>query len=964
MRRLTLLYVLLSTCFLLLHLTACASPSPVDTASNAATNPVAWASSGSTPSCSTPQTGCPCGDDGALVACGEVHGTTAAGTPNCEYGYRRCESGAWSACAQLQNITPLTIQGLNVSPPVEVSGDAGCSGDPCDPYCESFPPSALPDGGVTVPLPEAGSGQTALQILADAGIALDAGIYHTMIPGQLAFDPVNTTTTLSPVDVYFLFNSTSEMYPAFSQLETQIPSVVNSIESAIPNTAFGLGRFTNYASWPYADQQSANTVYANLLPVTTDTNAVANAFNGVGSGSFPDKPYVVAQSSGVALYDMALNQDLGSWAAFPIWYPGTVDPNDYWYAVDKYWGRSAQAEWFGNFYQSQPCAAGTVGAPCFRSNAFHLVLLIQDSPMMNGPAGSFPYYQFMPRYFPTVSWADYTTENSWYWWDVDAPLQGGTASAPQQVISIPAASVGQSQTWMGSAYNNASNYRITQTTAYDPSATMKCTWNGQDLGTGPDAEFDFTVAAGAPQRFWFDTVGSAYDTILYVIDQSSGLLMACSDDNFAWLSAGGIGVPGEEIAQYNSAVVGTLPPGNYRLVLDSNPTQAQFPTDVNPLFYAGYQLNLWPDHTDPMESGPGTPTNHSAEASTPGYAQMLNALATPGINAKVGGIDMSGSTCGQSVTAWENQFTRWSLEGLAEDTGAVANGQPIVVSVRQDGTPGPVSGSNPGCPSASNLGAVVSNAIAQLTNNEAQPITAVAVDFDDATDYDGPPGGPLLLTPYNVDDATFVQSIVAQPVPGCTGPSANGYASCLPGAQPTFQITFALPTQPVAVTQSTVDQIFYFKIYIYGQNQATPLTTTPVVIVVPALPPATTVDVYQDYSASCPSGMAPQWGIFNWNSVTPSDSSIAFSAAFAPNCGNGTGGIAQVADITPAFTSARASPNSQVGAFDLGAYAKTLGVPGSDACARIHAQLSTSSDGTQAPTLDSIALQVDCVPSE
>ena len=106
--------------------------------------------------------------------------------------------------------------------------------------------------------------------------------------------------------------------------------------------------------------------------------------------------------------------------------------------------------------------------------------------------------------------------------------------------------------------------------------------------------------------------------------------MACSDDNFAWLSAGGIGVPGEEIAQYNSAVVGSLPPGSYRLVLDSNPTQSQCPTDVNPLYYASYQLNMWPDRTDPMESGPSNnPQMHTAEASTPGYQQMLNALATP-----------------------------------------------------------------------------------------------------------------------------------------------------------------------------------------------------------------------------------------------------------------------------------------------------------------------------------------------
>ncbi len=968
MRRLAL-FALAAGCAILAGIVGCSSAEP-SSLDGPGSSGGSYAVPGPAPavSCSTPQTGCSCGAEGQLAPCGEVHGTTAAGRPNCEFGYRRCESGAWSACAQLQDVTgkSATTELHTLSPPLNLAADAGCAGNPCDPFCQSFPGDVLPDGGVTVPLAQGGTGSTGLAIARDAGIQVEAGIYHVLTPGQVAIDPVNATTTLSPVDVYFLFNSTQQMYSSFSQLKSQMPAVVSSIESSIPNTAFGLGRFTNYNSWPYADQSSANSVYVNLLGLTTNTSSVTSAFNNVSSGDFPNKPYVVAQSSGVALLDMALNQDLGAWAAFPVWYPGTVGTNDYWYAVDKYWGRSAQAGWYGNFYQHQSCPAGTIGAPCFRSNAFHVVLLMQDSPMMNGPAGSFPYYQFMPRYFPTVSWADYTTENSWYWWDVQSPSLGGTAAAPQQVITIPAAAVGQPQTWMGSAYNNASNYSITKTTAYDPSAAMKCTWNGQDLGTGPDAEFDFTVPAGAAsQRFWFDTVGSAYDTILYVVDKNSGLIMACSDDNFAWLSAGGIGVPGEEIAQYNSAVAGTLPPGSYRLVLDANPKQSQFPTDVNPLYYAGYQLNMWPDRTDPMESGPGSPTAHSAEASTPGYQQMLNALATPGLNAKVGGIDMSGSTCGQSVTAWENQFTRWSLEGLAQDTGAVASGQPIVISVKQDGTPGPASGSDPRCPTAANLGSVVTNAIAELTNNQAQPITAVPFDFDDATDYDGPPGGSTLLTPYNVDDATFVTSITAQPVAGCTGPTGNHYASCAPGSAPNFQIQFALPTSPAAVVQSNVDQVFYFKINIFGQNTLTPLSSTPVVIVVPARPPPSNVDVYEDYGMTCPAGFAPEWGVFNWTSATPSNSGIDFLAAFAPSPGGGDGGIDQAADLTPPFITAHLGPpDTQVGAFDLGKYAKANGIPANDAFLRIHAILRASSDGTQSPTLTKMNLQADCAPSE
>ncbi|HEY5242711.1 MAG TPA: hypothetical protein VIJ22_14625 [Polyangiaceae bacterium] len=932
--------------------------------------------SGGGGSCATPNAGCACEPEGQLVQCGEVAGTTAAGKPDCEFGYRRCESGVWSKCEQLQNLTGQNAQGgvhvLGGAPPVVLTTDAGCDdgGDPCDPYCMGFPTGTLPDGGITgTQSSEGGTGSMGLGVLAEAGVDVDAGIFHVLSPGQIAINPINVTTTLNPVDVYFLFNSTNEMYSSFEALASQMPSVVSTVEVSIPNTAFGLGRFTNYASWPYQTQAAANTVYAPILGETTNPATINAAFGSVNAGEFTSKPYVVAQSSGVALYSMALNEDLGSWAGFPSYYSPTPGA-DYWFATTKWWGRGPLSNWYGNFYQSyNGCTAGTLGAACFRQNAFHLVILLQDSPMMNGPVGSFPYYQFMPRYFPNNSWADYTTENSWYWWDVQAPILGGTAGAPVQTEAVPAATVGQPQTWMGSAFNNASNYEITAAgivnggapIPYDASATMKCTWNGQNLGDGPDAEFDFTVTA-ASQRYWFDTVGSAYDTVLYLVDKSTNTVMACSDDNFAWLSEGGLGVPGDQIAQYNSAIAGTLPPGNYELVLDQNAASGWYGFEVNPAFYTGYQVNMWPDMTDPKVSGPGTAQVHSSEASTPGYNQTLAALATPGINAKVGAIEMSGVTCGQSATAWENNFTRWSMEGIATDTGALASGQPIVISVKQDGTPGPASGSDPRCPSAASLGAVVTTAIAELTNNQAQAITASVVDFDDLTDYDGPPGGPVLYTPYNVDDATFVSSIVAQPVAGCTvDPTATFYTSCSPGSLPNFQFTFAVPTSPVAVVPSSVDQIFYFKIYLYGSaNLLTPLVTVPVVIIVPA-PPYVSVDYYEDYGAVCPAGTAPVWGIFNWSSTTPKDSAIDFLAAF----GSTVADVNAATDISPPFeTAQKGPPDTEIGAFDLGQYAKTNNVATNDGYVRIHARLRPSMDGTVSPTLTNMNLQVDCVPSE
>src|SRR5262249_52112702 len=152
------------------------------------------------------------------------------------------------------------------------------------------------------------------------------------------------------------------------------------------------------------------------------------------------------------------------------------------------------------------------------------------------------------------------------------------------------------------------------------------------------------------------------------------------------------------------------------------------------------------------------------------------------MNAMVMGIEMSGQSCGQTVNSWEKAWTRWSLEHIATDTGATVAGVPVVYSVQQNGTPGLVGGgSSTACPAGSNLGAVVGEALSNLTNNLAQPVTATAVDADDATDFDGVSGvsaGHTVLTPTNIDDATFVSSIVANPVAGCTGASGNTYAAC------------------------------------------------------------------------------------------------------------------------------------------------------------------------------------------
>ncbi len=258
---------------------------------------------------------------------------------------------------------------------------------------------------------------------------------------------------------------------------------------------------------------------------------------------------------------------------------------------------------------------------------------------------------------------------------------------------------------------------------------------------------------------------------------------------------------------------------------------------------------------------------------------------------------------------------------------------------------------------------MVSNAVSQLTSNLAQPVTAVAYDMDDLVDFDGQTGinaGPTVLTPTNIDDATFVSSIVAQPTAGCTGPSGNSYASCSPGSMPNFQVNFAVPP---TVTQLSNPQIFYFRLELHGAGGVI-LSTKPVIIVVPPyqgsyLPTSYTYDF--DGVASCPPGTHVLWGNFNWVSTTPGNSYIQFFATPADKVAD----LSTWPELSPAFATAQASPNTQTGSVNVGTYLTSKNIlPANQNALRIRAYLVPTSDQTQTPVLSSWNLQIDCPPSE
>jgi hypothetical protein len=500
---------------------------------------------------------------------------------------------------------------------------------------------------------------------------------------------------------------------------------------------------------------------------------------------------------------------------------------------------------------------------------------------------------------------------------------------------------------------------ITPLSVYASGAQQRCTiaLPALSIGTGPDVSFDFTVTQ-ANTRYWFDTVGSAYDTLLYLVNTSNNQIVGCMDDSFAWLSAvsiGGVGTTDRNVGKTNSALIGTLQPGTYRLVLDKTDSTAFTATTNN---RGLYQLNAWMDIDDPRQGG----SPRGSAVTTPGYSQTLRALKAPTVNAIVTSLEMSGVSCGQTAGSWEDNWTRWSLEQLATDTGAVVNGVPVVYSIKKDGSPGPVSGpSTTQCPTSASLGTIVADAISNLTANLSQPITASAVDFDDLTDFDGVSGttaGPTVLTPTNIDDATFVTSITANTVTGCTGASGATYASCLPGAQPSFTIRFGVPS---TVTSRPVPQIFRFRIDLKGFAGAV-VSSTPVVLVVPPVfVPYVPTDFVRDFDASgaCRSDQSVVWGVYDWDSTDPGDSSIDFYARAATTLA----GLDTATEITPAFATAKA-PLTLMGAKDLGAVFKAAGVIKNSRFARIRARIKPTTDRAQTAVLNRWDVAVTCVDSQ
>jgi hypothetical protein len=161
--------------------------------------------------------------------------------------------------------------------------------------------------------------------------------------------------------------------------------------------------------------------------------------------------------------------------------------------------------------------------------------------------------------------------------------------------------------------------------------------------------------------------------------------------------------------------------------------------------------------------------------------------------------------------------------------------------------------------------------------------------------------------------------------------------------------------------------------WVWSANPATIVTQKPAPI-----PPTTYSDGYfvRDYDAStiCPVGTSPVWGVWSWNSVTPSTSSIGFSAQLAASkAGIAAAPVDALVFSDPPGPSALAgqaavakagSPSSSAGAVIVDTTLLLAGRIHNLPYLRITSHLAPSADKLSAPTLSAWDLQVSCQPSE
>lgn len=203
--------------------------------------------------CATPQEGCPCTNNGAQTACGEVV-RRSGDYVTCSEGTRTCTSGKWGTCIgdgvytkSLQSVTlgGLQTQDLQTQP-------SPCSDDPCDPACTDFVDNGngLDAGSGLQPTDSGGisltqaDGSTCQGLQCQQTVCADAGV-TTSISGTVVAGTIAPYGSPDPVPnvVVYVPNAALSPFAAGVQCNTSCSAEVSGSPIAATLTNFD-GTFT------------------------------------------------------------------------------------------------------------------------------------------------------------------------------------------------------------------------------------------------------------------------------------------------------------------------------------------------------------------------------------------------------------------------------------------------------------------------------------------------------------------------------------------------------------------------------------------------------------------------------------------------------------------------------------------------------------------------------------------------
>lgn len=403
--------------------------------------------------CQRNEPGCACAAEGKRIACGKVSSTDSQGNVTCGQGGQVCTGGKWSECV-IDSYAPghdgVATQSL---------GTATACTDACDIYCKSVTDTAdntIPlaadsgltyvDGGIslnTTPQnPDGGISAADLAILQDSGGLPDSGpdgsalIFHELLPGQTAQDPVVLIPGEIPsTDIYFLLDDTASMYDESAALTSAIQdtsgnNMIQRIRAIFGNSSdkvqFGFGRFEEYKQTKYVVDSTTNVPFQHILSITGDNVAAGvaakwireDSYGATGAsvlhsgGTFPEATipaltllatggndptlgYGAAKSNSALSFGSPVCNPANWWVMPRVCWPGTAVSQSYFVTNGA---TAPAAEYPVSPAITVPCPAVSnppagynSGFPCWRPNKTPIVIIMTDAPGHNGPGGQYSY---------------------------------------------------------------------------------------------------------------------------------------------------------------------------------------------------------------------------------------------------------------------------------------------------------------------------------------------------------------------------------------------------------------------------------------------------------------------------------------------------------------------------------------------------------------------------------------------